>query len=346
MRLPWNQNAYQKPFILEGWTTSRFHYPHWETGAPVNIRYGFVTDQGTRANKYIGTAVIGTGFDRPQECYMHMAKWLISLGLRPVFMEFYGQGGSDWQTHNGQKIPYNGPYDFHVEVLDHFIRHIVDVDTAARNLLIGHSRSGNIALQFLKKHPDNPFNGSLLVAPMLQLRQYIRESEGWCRWLDRRGFKTLPFSRWIGGAQNNYEPVPRDAKSELCIKDQWYRVHPALFSEKISPAATLRKLEECKKVMAPEYMPTIFSRIGIIEAEFDGLIDPAMFQTVKELLPNALFAFAEGVRHRCFYGTTEERKRMEAAATPLICRMLDINTPPRHAPKDHDGGATPIQAAA
>lgn len=139
------------------------------------LRY---THFNTPADEPKGSVVFIQGRSTFLEFYEILVVPLLDRGFDVWMYDLSGQGGSsrlvnsdNHDEYTAQKIQHVDTFDIYVKDAEEFINHVVIPHTEGSNLILGgYSTGAHVALRYLQKNQNNPFQSAFMISPLLALK--------------------------------------------------------------------------------------------------------------------------------------------------------------------------------
>ena len=229
----------------------------------VRIRWRAWEADGPRA-----VLLVSHGLGEHGGRYAALAEDLVPRGITVVAPDHRGHGRSEGNRG-------------HVERFADYVRDLEDVRRAVAAateglpmFLLGHSMGGLIAIRHLQAHPEAPFAGAILSAPLLGVavrapRWKVALSGLLSRWLPR-----LPFANEVDPAVLSSAEGYADAyRADPLVHD---RITPRLYTE------FLREIEEAFRLCADVRVPLL-----LLAPQDDRVVLPAAVERWARAHPGA-----------------------------------------------------------
>lgn len=290
------------------------------------MRYG----QPRSRKDYKAVAVIFEGLGDFAEQYFEFANELDAQGIKPLIIDFPGQGGSDrYLPHTPMKRHSTG-FDSLLQQLHNVMEDValsaaVDQNDNHKRLplaLIGHSMGGHIALRYLAEYNTSSrgvpiFSCAVLTAPMIGMKA-VNNVPFPFRQAILFGLSLFPTAYvprgcdWYEGYRERwgFKGIFTSDPDRYALQGAYY-THPEhryLATGSPTNQWLLDAVKSCKILNMPDYLRKIDVPVLIAEAGSDQLVDNQDISRAARHIPHAEILSIDGAQHEIIMESDRFRK--------------------------------------
>lgn len=256
------------------------------------------------------------------EFYEVLVVPLLERGLDVWMYDLSGQGGSSRLLPHGRhdditrhRMQHIDSFEFYVEDASAFIKDIFLPRAEGQLFIGGYSSGGHVALRYLQRTPDTPFEAAFVISPFLSLKTAIPNKLLAIMFRGASLFVNL--DRYFPGASNDDPTFTVPFEENLCsgdvegfeeIKDLCYR-HPHYMMGGVSYGWLKAAVDSLECIWDREAIQSVRIPVLMATAGKDGLIEVCYNGQFADQLPKAKHVYYPESRHEIFRDTQEVRKQ-------------------------------------
>lgn len=294
---------------------------HYKTQQGNDLRYTFFESPVVSKK---GTIFFLQGRGTFLEFYEPFVAPLLERGFDVWTFDLTGQGGSsrilrEDKHHDDQKVKYLQHIEcFDIYLLDihSFLSEIVLPETQGKIMLAGYSTGGHLALRYLQKYVDHPFEAVFVISPLLAIKTSLPHSV--FSYLFWGASWVVNFEQYVPGANHEdpiyhmsflNNPYTGDELSYLEMT-RLCRQYPLLMMGGASLGWVDAALRSIKELWNQKAMDRISIPVLIATGGEDGVVDVSYNEGFANRLKNSTHIYYPLGRHELFRETKEIREKL------------------------------------